>query len=224
MGSESFRGLEGKLWSKVLETLDKLFESGVYSPTNFAMSLGLDRKLRGIVYNLARGRVLDVGCGDGYYSLPLLENAQEVVCVDPLARKGSESDPRLHVVKAIAEYLPLRSKSVEFSTAMFSFRDFLDKPRGLSEMKRASRIGVFIVEIFNPSTWFRPFLYAYVLFIAPLLAFLVSRGKGKGWRLLYPTIRIMPRASLFERMGGKVLVSKGFGSLAIVYLPVNPRG
>jgi len=215
------RGLDPAFWSDVVTTLERLFSSNAYIPANHAMSFGLDEKLRNIIYGSVSGKIVDIGCGDGTYSFPFLTRAEEVVCVDPLAHRFSSksSDPRLHRISGVAEYLPLREKSVDYATAMFSFRDFLDKAKGLSEMKRVARRGLLLLEIFNPPALFRPFLYAYIQAIAPLLGYLASRGSGRGWRLLMPTIRLMPRLSFFQKLGGKTLATVGLGSLGVVYLP-----
>jgi demethylmenaquinone methyltransferase/2-methoxy-6-polyprenyl-1,4-benzoquinol methylase len=215
------RGLSPERWTIVVATLEKLFASSAYAPANRAMSFGLDVRLRRIIYSTVRGIVVDVGCGDGTHSMPFLQRAREVVCVDPLAHRLhlSSNNPYLHRVSGIAEFIPLRDKSTDFATAMFSFRDFLDKAKGLSEMRRVARIGIFILEIFNPSNVFRLLLYMYVQGVAPILGYIASRGSGRGWRLLMPTIRLMPRVSFFQKLGGKILVSIGRGTLCIVYLP-----
>lgn len=225
MLSESSRkplGLPLSLWLRVEHALQSLFRSGAYRIGNTAMSLGLDSFARRYTLAIPSGLVLDVGCGDGYYAKKLEERGSEVVCLDPLEIVVKRTHTT-HVVVAVAEYLPFREGCFDFSVAMFSFRDFLDKARGLHEMRRVTRRGVLILDIFNPRDAFtRVIFWVYVKGLAPLLAFLASGVAGE-WRLLYPTLTYMPSASIFTRIGGKVLAEFAKGVLALGFIP-NPRG
>ena len=188
------------------------------------MSLGLDGLARRYaMYMLREGLVLDVGCGDGFYAEQLERRGAEVVCLDPLESVLRRSRT-MHAAVAVAEYLPFRSGSFDYVLAMFSVRDFLDKARGLFEMKRVARRGVVILDVFNPrNPLLRALFWAYVAAVAPLLGFLAS-GEARRWLLLYPTLRYMPTARIFERIGGKVVFKLARGVLAVGVLPSGKCG
>lgn len=213
-------GLPLDLWARVEGVLGLLFLSGAYRSGNTAMSLGFDSFLRERVLALPRGLVLDVGCGDGYYARLLEARGVEVVCLDPLAERLGVKGVS-HVIASVAEYLPFRSGSVDYALAMFSFRDFLDKARGLNEMRRVSRRAVIILDIFNPSSLpARLLLWLYVAVVAPLLAFIAS-GTPNPWKLLLPTLAYMPTVNLFKRLRGRLLYCIARCALAVAVLPAG---
>ncbi|MEM0377266.1 MAG: methyltransferase domain-containing protein [Thermofilum sp.] len=212
------RGLPINMWLKVEETLRALFKSGAYRLGNAAMSMGLDSLARRHALSLPSGLVLDIGCGDGYYSRKLEERGAEVVCLDPLEDVLKEARTA-HTVVAVAEYLPFRDGSFDFVLAMFSLRDFLDKPKGLWGMRKVSRKGAVVLDIFNPrSVLLRLLFWAYVAGVAPLLGFLAS-GVASRWRMLYPTLRYMPTAAALERGGGRTVLKLMGGILTVVFIP-----
>lgn len=218
--SKRVLGLPPDVWVRVEEVLGFLFSSGAYRSGNAAMSLGFDSLLRERVLVLPKGVVLDVGCGDGYYARLLEARGAEVVCLDPLAERLKVRGVS-HVVAGVAEHLPFRSGSVDYSLAMFSLRDFMDKARGLHELKRVSRRTVIILDVFNPRSLFaRLLLWFYVAAVAPLLAFLAS-GIRSPWKLLLPTLAYMPSVNLLKRLHGKVLYCIAQCSLAVVVLPAG---
>lgn len=213
-------GLPPDIWIRVEEVLGFLLSSGVYRAGNAAMSLGFDSFLRRRVLAMPKGVVLDVGCGDGYYARLLEARGAEVVCLDPLAGHLSVKEVS-HFVAGVAEHLPFRSRSVDYSLAMFSLRDFLDKAKGLHEMKRVSRRAVIILDIFNPRNPLARFLlWLYVAAVAPLLAFMASRTRSP-WRLLLPTLMYMPSVDLLRRLHGKVPYCVAWCALAVVVLPAG---
>jgi len=213
-------GLPPDVWVRVEEVLGFLFSSGIYRSGNAAMSLGFDSFLRERVLALPKGVVLDVGCGDGYYARLLEARGVEVICLDPLTEQlGVEGVS--HVIAGVAEHLPLRSRSVDYSLAMFSLRDFLNKAKGLHEMRRVSRRAVIILDIFNPrSLPVRLLLWSYVAAAAPLLAFIASRTRNP-WRLLLPTLTYMPSVNLLRRLHGRVLYCIAWCTLAAAVLPAS---
>lgn len=212
-------GLPVNLWLRVERTLKHLFDENIYERANFAMSLGLHKVLRNWVLSSVQGKVLDVGCGDGVYIPALSEKVEEVVCVDPVVPRRLFSQANIHRVVALAEYLPFRARSFDSAIAMFSFRDFLSKARGVFNMAYVSRNGVLVLELFSVCEALRPFTIFYFGYIAPLMGFIVSGGRRGGWRLLVPTLLLMPRAGFFSRIGGRVLVRKALGLVSIVYVP-----
>ncbi|QOJ78490.1 methyltransferase domain-containing protein [Infirmifilum lucidum] len=214
-------GLPLDLWLRVERTLGYLFNEAVYERANTAMSLGTHGALRRVVLGLVYGRVLDVGCGDGVYLTQLASRTEEVVCLDPLPARNHSALPNFHRVVAVAEYMPFRDKSFDFATAMFSFRDFMDKALGLFNMRRVSKRGVVILDLFSTSPYLRPAVTFYFGYIAPAMGFVASGGRRGRWELILPTLLLMPRADFFKRIGGVIIARRGLGLVSIVYLPVN---
>jgi len=212
-------GLPIGLWFQVERILNYLFDTAIYERANTVMSLGVHRLLRNIVLSSVAGRVLDVGCGDGVYIPQLVRTAEEVVCIDPIATKNTHNYANFHRVVATAERIPFRAKSFDFAIAMFSFRDFMDKALGIFNMRKASRKGVFILDLFAVSRFLLPAVVLYFGYIAPILGFIVSGGHRGRWELLIPTLQLMPRADFFTKLGGKALIKKGLGLVAVIYIP-----
>lgn len=215
------RGLPEGLWREAEEKMRRLFEDGVYEAANRLMSLGFDVELRRAALSRVAGRVLDVGCGDGHYHYEMRRRGvEEVVCVDPLP--GPEPvEAWRHRVVGVAEYLPLRDGCVDYAVAFFSYRDFLDRRRGLGEMRRAARRAVLVVEIFRPEGFLAPLARLYIGRIAPLLARLASGGADYGWGVIAKTVEAMESLRGFlGETGGRVLASVA-GVLAAVEVPVG---
>ncbi len=212
-------GIPPGLWREAEERMARLFRDGVYVPANRVMSLGLDAPLRRRCISRLSGVVLDVGCGDGHYHLEMRRRGvEEVVCVDPLPEPRPREAWR-HRVVAVAEALPLRDGCVDYAVAFFSYRDFLDRERGLAEMLRVARRGVFVADIFRPEGPLAPLAGFYIGRVAPLLARLVAGGRDYGWRVIGDTVRHMETLREFvERSGGRVVASF-LGVLAAVEVP-----
>ncbi len=211
------------LWLHVERTLSYLFDEAIYERANTVMSLGTHKTFRRVVLGLVYGKVLDVGCGDGVYIAQLASRTEEVVCIDPLPAKNPSAPPNFHRVVAVAEHMPFRNKSFDFATAMFSFRDFMDKALGLFNMKRVSKRGVIILDLFSTSPYLRPAIVFYFGYMAPALGFIASRGRRGRWELILPTLLLMPRAEFFKRIGGIIIARRGLGLVSIVYLPSGPH-
>ncbi|MEZ0346656.1 MAG: class I SAM-dependent methyltransferase [Infirmifilum sp.] len=212
-------GLPIGLWLYVEEVLKYLFDADIYEKANTIMSLGLHKVLRNWVLSSVQGLILDIGCGNAAYIPYLTRKADWVVCVDPILSNRRYSFVNLDKIVGVAEYLPFRNRAFDCATAMFSFRDFMDKARGIFQMMTVVKKGVLILDLFSPDYYLTPLIFFYFGYIAPFLGFLASKGKKGRWSLLVPTLLLMPRAKFFQRIGGRVLVKKGVGLVAIGYLP-----
>lgn len=89
--------------------------------------------------------------------------------------------------------LPLEDESVDVITISFGVRNFEDRQRGLTEMKRALRPGgsAFILEFSQPYAWFRPFYYIYLKAILPVIARIIC-GKREAYDYLANSIEGFP--------------------------------
>ncbi|AKG38138.1 hypothetical protein MA03_00895 [Infirmifilum uzonense] len=212
-------GLSVKLWLQVEEVLRYLFDEDIYERANTAMSLGLHKLLREYVLSMVTNTILDVGCGKGEYIPYLAKKSDFLVCLDPILPRFNSKHPKMDRAVGVAEYLPFRDGAFYFATAMFSFRDFFDKAKGIYNLRRVVKRGALILDLFSPSYILRPLLVLYFGVVAPAMGCLATGCKKGRWELILPTILLMPRSTFFERIGGKIMLKKAYGLVAIVYLP-----
>jgi len=76
--------------------------------------------------------------------------------------------------------LPLPNACVDAATISFGLRNMADRHRCLSELRRVLRPGgrLFVLEFSQPCWWFRPFYYAYLKYVLPTVAGIVTRDKS----------------------------------------------
>jgi demethylmenaquinone methyltransferase/2-methoxy-6-polyprenyl-1,4-benzoquinol methylase len=89
--------------------------------------------------------------------------------------------------------LPLPDRSFDAITISFGLRNMADRHKSLLEMRRVLRPGgrLFVLEFSQPYIWFRPFYYAYLKFILPLIAGLVT-GDRSAYEYLGGSIEQFP--------------------------------
>jgi ubiquinone/menaquinone biosynthesis C-methylase UbiE len=90
-----------------------------------------------------RDRVLDVGCGTGLASGPLIENAFPVTGVDvsaPMLEKARERFPSATWVEGSAEALPFQPRSFDAAISAQTFHH-LDRAKAIAELIRVLRPG-----------------------------------------------------------------------------------
>ena len=219
------RSMDVAYWKKIERTLERLVAAGAYERANSYISLGMAAKLRGRLLNyvLSRGNVvLDLGCGPlPYYSLIARFRPDLYVCVDPsifMLRSMPRGPHFVERITAVAEYLPVRRRGVDYVVAMFSFRDFMGKGAGLREMLLAARRGIAVLDVFRPRNPLGLLLASlYLMIVAPLLAFVATGVRGGGWSEIYRTMLTMPTAeALAKATGGRIVEGKAMGLLALV--------
>ena len=144
-------GIDIDAWEKLELQLEETIPN--YDRVNRLMTFGQDKNWRRNVRNHASSgmKVLEVGCGPGSFAEDLV--GLDVTCLDPSsemlkvakvrvdgARKSRGEEPAKYV-EAIAESIPLEDNTFDMVFCLFSFRDFQDKKKGLSEIYRVLKPG-----------------------------------------------------------------------------------
>ena len=100
--------------------------------------------LRREVVGLARGRVLEIGAGNGLnFAFYAPEQVESVEATEPDNTMLGYARPRaqaarvpIHLVQAAAEHLPFEDESFDSAVVTLVFCSVDDPPRGLSEVQR----------------------------------------------------------------------------------------
>lgn len=139
-------------WSELQRNLEATIP--VYDRVNRWATFGADQRWRAKVRRMipADADVLEVGCGPGTFA-EAIEGAGDLTLLDPIpamlevarrrvdaAREARGQSPATYV-EATAEAIPLPDASFDAVCCLFSFRDFVDKRRGLSELRRVLKPG-----------------------------------------------------------------------------------
>jgi len=144
-------GIDIDAWEKLEEQLEETIPN--YDRVNRLMTFGQDKRWRRNVRNHATAGmdVLEVGCGPGSFAEDLI--GLNVTCLDPSsemlkvakkrvdAARASRGEKPAHYIEAIAESMPCEDDTFDMVFCLFSFRDFQDKKKGLSEIFRVLRPG-----------------------------------------------------------------------------------
>jgi len=102
--------------------------------------------------------------------------------------------------------LPVPDASYDVVTISFGLRNMADRSKALAEMRRVLRPGgrLYVLEFSQPDRWFRPCYYAYLQFILPRVAGVVT-GDQNAYEYLGGSIAQFPdRAAMsaeFRRAG-----------------------
>ncbi|MDP6010563.1 MAG: class I SAM-dependent methyltransferase [Candidatus Poseidoniaceae archaeon] len=152
-GSESLDrdGMGEAAWDELMRNLEATIPT--YDKVNSIVTLGQDKRWRKNVASFIKPnmKVLEVGCGPGTFS----ENLQgvELTCLDPSEAMLEAARRRVGMARAargekdadfvlgVAEELPLADNTFDRVCCLFSFRDFHDKRKGLSEILRVLKPG-----------------------------------------------------------------------------------
>jgi len=137
-------GMGQAAWKELMTNLEATIP--VYDKVNSIVTLGQDKRWRKNIASFIQPSmdVLEIGCGPGTFSESL--QSVNITCLDPseemlaVARKrvGEENAT---FVQGVAEDLPLADNSFDRVCCLFSFRDFHDKAKGLSEILRVLKPG-----------------------------------------------------------------------------------
>ncbi|MDI1249589.1 MAG: bifunctional demethylmenaquinone methyltransferase/2-methoxy-6-polyprenyl-1,4-benzoquinol methylase UbiE [Lacunisphaera sp.] len=192
--------------------------AGRYDLANHLLSGGVDHWWRLWLVRAVRdtqpGAVLDLATGSGDVAFALadgLPRGVEVIGMDfcqPMldeAVSKRAANPRWTKIgfkQGDGMALPLPDAAFDALTISFGLRNMADRHQALSEMRRVLRRGgrLFVLEFSQPYFWFRPFYYAYLKFVLPLVAGRVT-GDRSAYEYLGGSIESFPdRAKMSEEI------------------------
>jgi demethylmenaquinone methyltransferase/2-methoxy-6-polyprenyl-1,4-benzoquinol methylase len=200
--------------------------AGRYDVANHLLSGGVDhwwrQQLVRAVHDCGPRTVLDLATGSGDVAFALADALPEGVrvtgmdfCQPMLDEAVKKRAVRPHW--AAVEFrpgdgmaLPLPDGSFDALTISFGLRNMADRHTALREMRRVLRPGgrLFVLEFSQPVFWFRPFYYAYLKFVLPAVAAVVT-GDRSAYEYLGGSIGEFPgRAALMAE-----IVRAGFESI-----------
>lgn len=183
--------------------------AGRYDLANHLLSGGVDywwrQRLVRAVHDARAGAVLDLATGSGDVAFALADGLPAGTritgmdfCAPMLeeAVKKSAGSPRWTTIEfrqGDGMALPLPDRSFDAVTISFGLRNMADRDQALREMRRVLRPGgrLFVLEFSQPFFWFRPFYYAYLKFVLPAIAALVT-GDRSAYEYLCGSIELFP--------------------------------
>jgi demethylmenaquinone methyltransferase/2-methoxy-6-polyprenyl-1,4-benzoquinol methylase len=183
--------------------------AGRYDAANHLLSGGVDywwrQSLVRAVHDAHPGAVLDLATGSGDVAFALADSLSSGTAITGMdfcqpmldeAVKKRAANPRcqrieFHPGDGLA--LPLPDRSYDAITIAFGLRNMADRHRALTEMHRVLRPGgrLFVLEFSQPVWWFRPFYYAYLRFVLPVVAGVVT-GDKSAYEYLCGSIETFP--------------------------------
>lgn len=211
-------------------TVNAMFSriAGRYDLANKLLSGGTDiwwrRKLVRAVHDVHPIDILDLATGSGDVAFALADGLppnRRIIGMDfcqpmldeavkkqsPNGRWGSIS---FRQGDGLA--LPLPDQCVDAATISFGLRNMADRHLSLKELRRVLRPGghLFVLEFSQPCWWFRPFYYAYLKYILPTFAGIVT-GDKSAYEYLCGSIEEFPdREALSAEIRGA-----GFSSVRV---------
>lgn len=192
--------------------------AGRYDLANHLLSGGVDfwwrQKLVRAVYDAKARTILDLATGSGDVAFALaggLPPGARILGMDfcqPMLDEAVKKHPG-NIRQTTLEFkagdglaLPLSDRGFDAVTISFGLRNMADRHKSLTEMRRVLRPGgrLFVLEFSQPYPWFRPFYYAYLKFILPAVAGIVT-GDRSAYEYLCGSIESFPgRAAMSEEI------------------------
>lgn len=200
--------------------------AGRYDLANKLLSGGADvwwrQKLVRTVHDRYPASILDLATGSGDVAFALadgLPRQTQILGLDfcqPMLdeavkkRRKNERWSAIDFRQGDGLALPLPDQSVDTVTISFGLRNMADRNRCLREIRRVLRPQghLFVLEFSQPSWWFRPFYYAYLKFILPTIAGLVT-GDKSAYEYLCGSIEQFPDRDAL----GREILAAGFASV-----------
>jgi demethylmenaquinone methyltransferase / 2-methoxy-6-polyprenyl-1,4-benzoquinol methylase len=183
--------------------------AGRYDLANHLLSGGVDfwwrQRLVRAVHDAQPEAVLDLATGSGDVAFALADGLAPGVrltgmdfcqpMLDEAAKKRAANDrwTGIEFRQGDGMALPLPNAAYDAVTISFGLRNMADRHTALREMHRVIRPGgrLFVLEFSQPYSWFRPFYYAYLKFILPHVAGLVT-GDRSAYEYLGGSIEQFP--------------------------------
>jgi len=183
--------------------------AGRYDVANHLLSGGVDywwrQRLVRVVHDAQPRAVLDLATGSGDVAFALADGLPAGTPITGMdfcqpmldeAVKKRSSSPRwtqIEFRQGDGMALPLPDHSFDAVTISFGLRNMADRHKALSEMHRVLRPGgrLFVLEFSQPFFWFRPFYYAYLKFVLPVIAGVVT-GDKSAYEYLCGSIELFP--------------------------------
>lgn len=227
-------GLSTDVWKGVIEALEEFMP--YYERVNTVSTLfqlPMWRKQAASVISNGE-EVLEIGPGPGGFARLL--KCRRVFLLEPsrdILRYATSTliHERYVPVMGLAESIPLQEGTVDKVFCIFSFRDFMDKPRGLLEVSRVLRPGgqLHIVDLFRPprslSQWVMEiWLRAVAAVIIPMLVpkTIVSKWTYNPYEELVRTYRavgtVFEYEGLMTDVGFKKVRSKPLMPIGVYHL------
>lgn len=205
--------------------------AGRYDVANHLLSGGVDywwrQRLVRVVHDSHPGAVLDLATGSGDVAFALADGLPPGTPItgmdfcqpmlDEAVKKRSDS-PRwtqIEFRQGDGLALPLPDRCFDAVTISFGLRNMADRHKALSEMRRVLRPGgrLVVLEFSQPYFWFRPFYYAYLKFVLPVIAGVVT-GDKSAYEYLCGSIELFP-----DRAGiSAEILRAGFSSVSAIPL------
>jgi demethylmenaquinone methyltransferase/2-methoxy-6-polyprenyl-1,4-benzoquinol methylase len=226
-------GIDEEEWNKLKLQLEATIPN--YDKVNRLMTLGQDKRWRKNVRNHATEgmKVLEVGCGPGSFAEDLV--GLDVTCLDPSAlmlkyakervdaARFSRAESPANYVEAIAENIPLPDNTFDMVFCLFSFRDFKDKRKGLTEIFRVLKPGgQLVICDAGKANWLHGLFGAiWMATVVQLMARIVTKEKNHPWKGLARTYthygsngyyRKMMREVGYNEVQGRLLLPFGMAS------------
>lgn len=170
--------------------------AGRYDLANHLLSGGVDfwwrRRLVRAVHDAQPGSILDLATGSGDVAFALADGLPPQVAIlgmdfcQPMLDEAVKKRPRnprwakIEFRQGDGMALPLADAQFDAVTISFGLRNMADRHKSLTEMRRVLRPGgrLFVLEFSQPFAWFRPFYYAYLKLVLPLVAGVVTGDRG----------------------------------------------
>lgn len=193
--------------------------AGRYDTANHLLSGGVDhwwrQRLVRAVHDAHPQAVLDLATGSGDVAFALADSLPWDTAITGMdfcqpmldeAVKKRAINPRWRQVEfrpGDGLALPLPDRSYDAITIAFGLRNMADRHRALAETHRVLRPNghLFVLEFSQPAWWFQPFYYAYLKFVLPVIAGVVT-GDKSAYEYLCGSIESFPdRAGISAEIG-----------------------
>jgi len=197
------------VWIQVEEALDAIIYD--YVKVNHVISIFQDEKVRNLGLSSIGKRTgvgLELGIGPGNFTPRILGAVkEELICLDfsaDMIKAANENldNERVHFVRSVFEYLPIREGTIGTTIMSFSLRDSQRKGQVIDGVKTALGGGgcFLIIDIGRPENLLiEHFIALYIRYLVPVIGGLITgRGCKNPWNLLYKTYNRLPRNRLLR--------------------------